>query len=263
MKETRPHWLIKVHAAQRLFMWHYMNKSLNLVLVTEYPKSGGTWFSQLLSSALEIPFPRNKRPKFETCLMHGHILYHSNFNKTIGVIRDGRDVIVSAYYHQLFNNNRNSAKLVEEHRSKLQFEDYEDIRSNLPRYIKYLFEERTKIGSHFSWSDFVNSLTGNKDMHIVKYEDLLISTIPSLQSSIAFLDRDPVDINRLKELEEKYSFKNQSSRKPGEEDKSSFLRKGISGDWKNNFSAEACEVFDKYGGEQLVELGYEKDRKWF
>jgi sulfotransferase family protein len=48
----------------------------------------------------------------------------------------------------------------------------------------------------------------------------------------------------------------------GEENKRSFLRKGVVGDWRNQFSLEAREVFDRYAGEELILLGYEKDRKW-
>lgn len=263
MKETRSHFMIRIHALQRLFMWHYMQKQLNLVLVTEHPKSGGTWFSQLLAKALDIPFPRNKRPKFESCLMHGHIMYHPNFNKVVAVIRDGRDVIVSAYYHLLFNNDRNSAERVERYRKQLEFTDYEDIDSNLPAFIKFMFEEYSKGITHFNWKEFVNAHTDNPNIHVVKYEDLLISTIPSVKSTIKFLGRPPVSEEKLSRIEKEFSFKNQSKRKPGEENKKSFLRKGIAGDWKNKFNEEACQAFDRYAGEELVKLGYEKDRQWF
>src|SRR3712207_8037395 len=40
------------------------------------------------------------------------------------------------------------------------------------------------------------------------------------------------------------------------------LRKGVVGDWRNQFSPEAREVFNRYAGEELILLGYEKDRKW-
>jgi len=46
------------------------------------------------------------------------------------------------------------------------------------------------------------------------------------------------------------------------EDKKSFLRKGISGDWKTHFSLEAKQVFNYYAGDILIGLGYEKDGTW-
>jgi hypothetical protein len=53
-----------------------------------------------------------------------------------------------------------------------------------------------------------------------------------------------------------------AGRKRGEEDQFSFLRKGIVGDWRNHFSAEAAVVFDAHAGSALIELGYEPDRSW-
>jgi hypothetical protein len=40
------------------------------------------------------------------------------------------------------------------------------------------------------------------------------------------------------------------------------LRKGIAGDWKNNFSEEAKQVFHAYAGSELIKMGYEKDDSW-
>ena len=62
---------------------------------------------------------------------------------------------------------------------------------------------------------------------------------------------------------DRWSFTTTSGRKPGEEDLSSFRRKGIAGDWTNYFSREAGEVFDSFAGDALVELGYADDRNWY
>ena len=263
MKEKRPIYLIRIHAIQRIAMWRYFNNALNLVLVSEHPKCGGTWFSQLLSEALEIPFPRNIRPKFNSCLLHGHLLYEERFNKVIGVVRDGRDVMVSAYYHMLFDNDKNSAEAVKNKRELFNFDDYDDIRSNLPRFIEYMFNEYTIGRFHFSWSDFINSYYDNSNVHIVKYEDLLIDAKNELKQAIHFLGKLEVSDFKLDSIVSKYAFKNVTKRKPGEENKKSFLRKGIAGDWKNHFSAEASKVFDSFAGKELIKAGYEKDHKWF
>jgi hypothetical protein len=66
----------------------------------------------------------------------------------------------------------------------------------------------------------------------------------------------------LKNIVEKYSFENQSKRKRGVENRKSFLRKGIAGDWKNYFNKEAREIFYHYGGNALILAGYEKDDSW-
>ena len=61
---------------------------------------------------------------------------------------------------------------------------------------------------------------------------------------------------------ERYSFKNLSNNQPAQNSETKWLRKGISGDWKNVFSKNAKEIFDKLAGDALITLGYEKDHKW-
>lgn len=263
MKDTRSRFEIRVAAAKRLVMWHFFRNPLKLVLVSEFPKSGGSWFCQLLADAIELPFPRNISPKLEASIMHGHHLYNNRFGKTIGVLRDGRDVMISAYYHFLFENDRNPVHSIQHHRSKLNFTDYDDIEKNLPAFIEYMFTGFAEGRFHFNWSEFVNTYCNNENVHIVKYENLLKQAPFELEKVIQFLDLKTKERKVLEEIVEKYSFKNQSKRKPGEENKKSFLRKGIAGDWKNYFTEKAAEVFNELAGDQLIIAGYESDKNWF
>lgn len=45
----------------------------------------------------------------------------------------------------------------------------------------------------------------------------------------------------------------------GEEDSTSFLRKGVPGEWIKIFTGEDRHLFNEEARELLVELGYEKD----
>jgi hypothetical protein len=54
----------------------------------------------------------------------------------------------------------------------------------------------------------------------------------------------------------------QTGRHRGEEDITSFLRKGIEGDWKNHFSEAHKQKFKEIAGDLLIELGYERDYRW-
>lgn len=262
MKDNRNPLKIKLAAAKRLLMWHYLNKPLKLILISEFPKAGGSWFSQMMADALQMPFPRNASPKFESSIMHGHHLYNPNFGKMIAVMRDGRDIMVSAYYHFLIENDRNPPHMVARHRSRVDFENYENIQENLPAFIEYMFNGFAEGRTHFTWSEAVNSFFDNQNVCVVKYEDLLKNAVGELEKAISFLGRKKVPFQRLEEIVDKFSFKSLSKRNKGEENKKSFLRKGIAGDWKNNFSEEACKVFDKYAGNELMKAGYEKDNSW-
>lgn len=253
---------IKVDALQRLIMNNVLSGVLPLYIVTEYPKSGGTWAAQMLSAYLDVPFPRNERPNLERCVMHGHYLYTPFMRNVVCVIRDGRDVVVSAYYHMLFSNEKNSPYLVEQTRRKNAFKDYDDVTANLPRFIEYLFTVENRRFLHFNWNEFVDSWLGKPNATLVKYEDMLQSAVQALRPVIEKITGAAVDMYKLAEIEEKFSFRALSKRQAGKEDSRSFLRKGVAGDWKSKFDRAACEVFDYYAGDNLVRLGYAKDRSW-
>jgi len=94
------------------------------------------------------------------------------------------------------------------------------------------------------------------------FESLLNNTGKELARIVRWVTDEDIDLKRIGEVVDRFSFEAQSGRKPDMEDKNSFLRKGISGDWKSKFSHEAAEMFDHYAGDALIELGYEKSRKW-
>jgi hypothetical protein len=262
MKDERSKYRVKIDGLIRLIMWRYLHRPLGLILISEYPKSGGTWLGQMQAHATGLDFPRNRTPKFKKCIMHGHHLYDIRFGKVVGIIRDGRDVMISAYYHRLFENDRNSKLMVKEHRSKLNFENYEDIRTNLPRFIDYMFNIEAKRARHFSWSEAIYSYYKNELVYIVKYEGLLVHAKGELIGVFNFLNTEVTD-KRISEAVKAFDFKQLTQRNQGDENTNSFLRKGVSGDWKNHFSKEACQVFEEFAGDALVLAGYESERyKW-
>jgi hypothetical protein len=240
-------------------MCYSLSSSLPIYIVNEYPKSGGTWVCQILSDYLDLPFPRNQFPKIQSSIIHGHYLYFPTLKNIFIVIRDGRDVMVSYYYQSLFKHDRFNDRLVELTRRDLTFRDYYDIRKNMPKFVEYKFSN--KKYPKFTWSEFVNSWI-DKKVSIIAYEDLLRDPMKVLGKAINKVCNVQPDLDRLRDISEKYSFKNQTGRNPGEEDKFSFLRKGIAGDWKNIFSKEANQVFNKFAGKELIKLGYEKDDSW-
>ena len=252
----------KYNSLIRYILWHFMAKKLDLIHVVEYPKSGGTWLTQLLSDYLGIYYPRNVVPKFRKSVIHGHYEYNSAFNKTICVIRDGRDIAVSYYHHMLLGNEKIPKRITTANRKKLGFKNPEDVKANLPEFIRYLNEDYTRRFNRHRWHDFVESYSKEQDVLMVKYEDMLADTSSVLIKCLEFLGEKEVDNERLGLTIEKYSFKRQSQREAGEENKKSFLRKGISGDWKNYFTPEAVNVFKQYSGECLLELGYETSANW-
>ncbi len=83
----------------RYWMTYFLSGVLPLYVVTEYPRSGGTWFANMLSEYLYRPFPRDRLSAFRSCVMQGHTLFSQTIRNVFVVLKDGRDAMVSSYFH--------------------------------------------------------------------------------------------------------------------------------------------------------------------
>jgi hypothetical protein len=141
--------------------------------------------------------------------------------KLIHLTRDGRDVSVSAYYHMRrvakINGNQESVACFEELAAPLLFKWYQ--------YTKPCY-------------DYTRQTT-KADCLEIRYEDLKCQPEQSLQSIFSFLLDDEIRVSEhsIRHCIEENSFSRRSGgRKEGEVSESSFLRKGIVGDWRNHFT---------------------------
>ena len=266
----------KAEQAVRLLILHYGSTVIPMYLVTEYPKSGGTWLSQMVSDSLCLPFPRNRIPIPRRSLFHGHYLPSRSFGKLkkiIWLVRDGRDVVVSSYFHGLIWNEKTvlNPKSVLRKRKLLGFADYSDVKANLPAYIEFLFTHVPSELRHFTysgnWSSFNDNWLNQKfispeELISVRYEDLLASPLQILNRIVISTTFNVPARGELEDIVDRFSFQTQTGRRPGEENRQSFIRKGVAGDWKNYFSAESAKLFNQYAGKTLIKLGYEPDDSW-
>lgn len=252
----------KLEVGLRYGLVYNFSNFLPLYIVNEHPKSGGTWVAQMLSSALDLPFFRNQIPSFCTSIIHGHYLNPRGLHNVLVVWRDGRDVMVSWYHHSFFlrKDGRNKDQ-VKVWRNNLNFDNYKDVKNNLPEFIEYCFT-RKQHSLRFTWSDFVKTWLNQPNVVYVKYEDLRGQPVAELLRVVYRLAGLSMDENTATRIVEEYSFERLTGRRPGQENSESFLRKGIVGDWKNYFSPEACKIFNYYAGRELVSLGYEEDHTW-
>jgi hypothetical protein len=249
-------------AAWRHLMCSAFSGRLPLYIVAEYPRSGGTWFGQLLSESLGIPFPRQTAPRYESCVMHGHYLYSQRFKNVTCIVRDGRDVMISLYYQLLFCNDRNDPRRVEALRRRLSYPDFEDIRTNLPHFMAWLFDMDGRRYSPYrsTWSRWVEDWYGHWQV-LVRYEDLLGDTRTELARALDALGANVSQAN-VNRAVERCDFHALTGRRPGQADISSSARSGIAGEWRNVFSDKAMKDFAELAGDELVLLGYESDHSW-
>ena len=156
--------------------------------------------------------------------------------KFVFIIRDGRDIAVSGWYHL-----------------KRQYGD--DQAGDLDKYAKRIAStwrndyEKMRIFSQKYPDDAI----------LVRYEDLHRDAILEMERLFAFLGLDGTR-GIVKECVDACRFSKLSKgRTRGEENEKSHFRKGIIGDWVNNFSEEAWHEFDTEAGELLDELGYSRE----
>lgn len=160
--------------------------------------------------------------------------------------RDLRDVAVSYYFyvcrtpwHPDHPNYRNLD--VEE--GLLRF-----ARTLLPEYVQWIRRWRKERDEEKS--------------RIVRYEDLLKDT-ESVFRAVTNLYNLKANAGEISRIVDAHRFNRMSGgRGRGNQDRSSFFRKGVSGDWKKHFTSSVTKVFKEKAGQALVDFGYEEDENW-
>jgi Sulfotransferase domain len=203
----------------------------------------------------------DKSPQHTAHLDEIHEVYPDA--KVIHIIRDGRDVAVSAMHHWWRLAKDRPDGVFELTLEELATRDaYQGDRERFVASGRSIFtEERLSQLAH-RWSHRVGkahwdgaALYAKKYLEI-RYEDLLQDPRETLQRVFRLLGAR-TDDRALDRCLRAGSFERASSRKPGEEDPGSFFRKGVAGDWRSVFTGRDREVYDKIAGERLLEMGYE------
>lgn len=242
----------------RMALVNTLSDVLPIYIVNEFPKSGGTWISHMLSDALGVEFRDNQMPRIEKSLIKGHFLHKRNMSNLVTVWRDGRDVLVSFYYHSYFKFrdlpfNHDYVDLM---RSVYPFDDYEDIYNNLPKFIEQQFLD--PIAPSYTWTEFVDSWLDDKDSIHVRFEDIRANPVSELRRIYQSLTGQVLDVRRAEEIVHAHSIEKIKKNRSDFQDNHHFVRKGKVGGWKENFSPEAIEVFDAFAGEALEKAGYNR-----
>ena len=232
------------------------------IYVIGYTKSGTNWLKNMLRYYYDFKLPARYipgKPFFGPRVYHMHRFLPTSYfqKKSIYLVRDGRDTIVSRYFTMV---NQASQSLM-----KKDFINYsgetptkENIKLLLPLYIKFL------INYHKSTIDYISHVNKaiENNFLILKYEGLHKETAQTLKKSVQYLTPEiEISDSRIDESVEYWSL--EASKKRQKKD-TGFFRKGggQTGDWKNYFTLESANVYNEYAGDILIELGYEKSKDW-
>jgi hypothetical protein len=235
------------------------------VFLVSYPKSGNTWLRFLAGnyvSNTQVDFvglhvvmpdlhldaalaaPALTRPRF----IKSHSAFDASFPRVVYLVRDGRDVAVSSYFHQI------KFKLIQEQTTFSQF---------ILGFIENGFH-----ANDGPWSDHVESWIGTPrdSVLLVKYEDTLADPAATLRAILAFADL-PVEEARVARAVERSSFAQMRSleeaqhddyfrRYKGDTTEIRFVREGRAGSWKQFFTDDDLERFMARHGATMRKVGY-------
>lgn len=158
--------------------------------------------------------------------------------RIVNIVRDVRDACVSTY-HQ-------SQRLVREGLNDHEFEHPDAV---IAPFVRNWLRVLNNTENHArSCPDKI--LT-------IRYEDLYDDGPATLARVLAFLDveRGDATINACLKAG---SFQQLSKgRQPGEENRDSFFRKGVIGDWRHQFAPYQVALIHEIAGEKLAQYGYD------
>ena len=234
--------------------------------LASYPKSGSTWLAFMIANLMtegcddqRIADQRflpglGKQHEAKHRLPGGgrlirtHEKWRPQYRRAIYVVRDGRDVAVSEYWHR---------------RRVTGFD------GDFASFLEYW--RRGYFTGYGAWSEHVEDWLDsppNRDggVLLVRYEDLKEDTAGELRRVADFLELDASNeriggaiqastLEKMKKQEER--SEGIKHRETGE--KISFVRKGIVGDWRNTFTDDDLSKFFENSGEAMRRLGYLSD----
>lgn len=232
------------------------------VFIVSYPKSGNTWVRFLIANLLkqgdeEIDFYTVHRYVPEVGrhnqmiqglprprVMKSHARYRHEYPRVIYVVRDGRDVYVSYYFHSVTGSVAGTT-----------------------------FREFLRRRDHFPclWGDHVESWLFRRyqqsEMLVVTYEGLIANCLGQLRRIADFIGLEAKE-RQLRSAVEAASFQNmrrlelERGRPYKHDGPEAFVRKAQPGNWREFFGPEEKAIFKSRERHALSGLGYEPDDNW-
>jgi hypothetical protein len=231
-----------------------MNKP---IVLTEYPKSGGSWITSLLGEALGIPkrdiymrpgfslfdatdhpwyrdgarfdFPRQSVIKSHELPVSTLIDFDASY---VHLARDGRDVIVSRWFFEKDFMVKNGIT--------------ESFDKDFDSYVEEVATE---------WSEYVSAWSATPATNL-RYEDFL--NTPEVALGFAIKELTGVDMpTSVLEYAVSTHTKGRFSESLSKTFKhNTFVRRGVAGDWENHFSQKNADCFRSIAKDAMAKLGY-------
>ena len=167
------------------------------------------------------------------------------------IVRDPRDIVVSAYFSHLYSHK--------------PFEGLAERRARLeavPKSEGLLLELENRQYEFRAMLEWDYHQPNVLELRMEDATTAAADEVPKIMEFLGLGERNGLTSKRLRRIVADNEFNVLAGRPPGEEDVKDHYRKGVSGDWVNHFEAEHVDYFKQRHGELLIKLGYEQDDNW-
>ena len=170
-------------------------------------------------------------------------------SKIVQLVRDGRDVVTSGTFDWLLKD-------------AIGTERHEFFVNSKPgTKLKRFFDNAVIEKWALNWRETVDVFCDSEADARITYEQMTRDMANELSKIVKLFGANPIpEISQY--CAAAATFEKMTGRPVGHEVPTAKARKGIVGDWKNYFTREDGEIFDRFAGEQLIALGYEPNREW-
>ncbi len=171
------------------------------------------------------------------------------------IIRDPRDIIVSAYFYHLW---------CDEIRYNVKRPDYGDrshqeVLNSLPRDKGISIEI---MGCHNAIAIMADWDYLNPNFIEIRFEDVIQDQQGVFREIFLQYGLTERQIKLGLSIVDRFTFEKITGRNRGQENNKHHFRKGVPGDWKNHFTVEHRQLFKQQYPGLLQKLGYEKNDNW-
>jgi hypothetical protein len=250
-------------------------------------------WERFLTRAYKVPLEKMKHKVSESrpfflIYMEANAKVPETFDSLKGfhIVRDPRDICVSAYFSHLYSHPIKKWTALKKHRQRIKqlpkeeglleemnflggiFHNMFRWNYNCPHIMELKMEQFTRYPVRYFTRIF--QFLGLLDFEAPPAG--VIYKLKSLFNKIHFrypalfpfsFVRPHLSSYRLERIVQKNTFKHMAKgRQRGESDPTSHYRKGEPGDWKNHFTTAHKKYFKKEYGDLLIKLGYEGDYNW-
>ncbi len=204
------------------------------------------------------------------------------------VIRDPRDIIVSAYYSHRHSHPTEGLDHLAEHRQRLQQASPEEglllemefsgpeladmaawdytrpdiLEIKMETLTRYPYETFVRIFEKLELMSWDGQFQVRARARL--FVRAVLNRFSTRHALLAPLRRPTLITGDLLlgRVYDKRFARKATGRKRGQEDTSSHYRKGKSGDWVNHFTPDHVACFKEKFGDLMVRTGYEQDQNW-